>query len=217
MGGTTRHRLPGDKIQITDWQPPSQSMMASQLMEVDQLKSLQTYVANVEAELESHNELKHAIELAVSQPFLPHLFCSRTISEASFTNILFQYSFRASNYYKAMSNWQRKSEYLLREIVKFRTYIESLVAAASAKDVVLARRAERDAELAVIRSNAAAAVTAATVGAASEKKQDDSGSEEVERLQEDSDGMDEYEEAVESRDVTPRQSSMPPTAAVQAA
>jgi len=66
MGGGSRHKMQGDKIQITDWQPPSQSMMASQLMEVDQLKSLQAYVANVEAELESHNELKHAIELAVS-------------------------------------------------------------------------------------------------------------------------------------------------------
>jgi hypothetical protein len=67
--GSTRHKTPGDKAQITDWQPPSQSMMASQLMEVDQLRSLQTYVDNVEAELETHNELKHAIELAVS-PYL---------------------------------------------------------------------------------------------------------------------------------------------------
>jgi hypothetical protein len=66
MGGGSRHKMQGDKIQITDWQPPSQSMMASQLMEIDQLRSLQAYVANVEAELESHNELKHAIELAVS-------------------------------------------------------------------------------------------------------------------------------------------------------
>jgi len=66
MGGSGRHKMPGDKAQITDWQPPSQSMMASQLMEVDQLRSLQTYVDNVEAELETHNELKHAIELAVS-------------------------------------------------------------------------------------------------------------------------------------------------------
>lgn len=71
IGGGSRHKTQGDKIQITDWQPPSQSMMASQLMEVDQLKSLQAYVANVEAELESHNELKHAIELAVS--FCPTL------------------------------------------------------------------------------------------------------------------------------------------------
>lgn len=75
MGGGSRNRMPGDKIQITDWQPPSQSMMASQLMEVDQLKSLQAYVANVEAELETHNELKHAIELAVSFHLLKH--CSR--------------------------------------------------------------------------------------------------------------------------------------------
>jgi hypothetical protein len=66
MGASSRHRMPGDKAQIMDWQPPSQSMMASQLMEVDQLRSLQTYVDNVEAELESHNELKHGIELAVS-------------------------------------------------------------------------------------------------------------------------------------------------------
>lgn len=65
-GGNSRSRMPGDKIQITDWQQPSQSMMASQLMEVDQLKALNAYVSNVEAELETHNELKHAIELAVS-------------------------------------------------------------------------------------------------------------------------------------------------------
>lgn len=65
-GGSTRQRMPGDKVQITDWQPPSQSMMASQLMEVDQLRSLEAYVASVTAELESHNELKHGIELAVS-------------------------------------------------------------------------------------------------------------------------------------------------------
>jgi hypothetical protein len=103
-----------------------------------------------------------------------------------------------------MSNWQRKSEYLLREIVKFRTYIESLNAASIAKEVVLARRAERDAELAVIRSNAAAAVTAATVAAA-----DHAASEEVrERNSLDDEMSDTFEEAVESRDTTPRQSGL---------
>jgi hypothetical protein len=81
-GGSARSRMPGDKAQITDWQPPSQSMMASQLMEVDQLRSLQTYVDNVEAELETHNELKHGIELAVSH-LIPSCF-----SAISFTNIL---------------------------------------------------------------------------------------------------------------------------------
>jgi hypothetical protein len=108
-----------------------------------------------------------------------------------------------------MSNWQRKSEYLLREIVKFRTYIESLTAASTAKEIVLARRAERDAELAVIRSNAAAAVAAA----AADKEAGDAGGE---RLYEDDDDDDSshdvFEESQESRDITPRQSSVPPAA-----
>lgn len=65
-----RPRLPGDKMHLADWQPPTQSMMASQLMEVDQLKALTAYVSHVEAELAKHNELKGAIELAVSVKLL---------------------------------------------------------------------------------------------------------------------------------------------------
>lgn len=42
-----------------------------------------------------------------------------------------------------MTNWQRKSEYLLREVVKFRTYIDSLNTASKSKEDVYARRAER--------------------------------------------------------------------------
>jgi hypothetical protein len=104
-----------------------------------------------------------------------------------------------------MSNWQRKSEYLLREIVKFRTYIESLNAAAIAKDVVLARRAERDAELAIIRSNAAAAVTAATVAAADEATTNDTGK--VEAFH--NDLPDDLEDTSNGGDLTPRNSAMP--------
>lgn len=66
VGGSSRQRLPGDKVHITEWAPPSQSIMASQLPEADQLRSLVNYVSNVEAELEKHHELKHGIELAVS-------------------------------------------------------------------------------------------------------------------------------------------------------
>jgi hypothetical protein len=107
-----------------------------------------------------------------------------------------------------MSNWQRKSEYLLREIVKFRTYIESLTAASVAKEIVLARRAERDAELAVIRSNAAAAVAAAA--------DKEAGNAAGERMDDDDDDStyDVFEESQESRDITPRQSSVPPAAVV---
>ena len=66
-GFGSRPRLPGDKVMLAEWHPPSQSMMASQLMEVDQLKALVAYVGNVEAELARHNELKQGIELAVSK------------------------------------------------------------------------------------------------------------------------------------------------------
>ena len=68
-GFGSRPRLPGDKVQLAEWHPPSQSMMASQLLEVDQLKALTAYVSNVEAELARHNELKQGIELAVSSLF----------------------------------------------------------------------------------------------------------------------------------------------------
>lgn len=108
-----------------------------------------------------------------------------------------------------MSNWQRKSDYLLREIVKFRTYAESLQAAALAREKVLARRAEREAELAVIRARAAAEQAPVVV-------------EEVERLplpdeDLDGEGEEEFEDAMEGRDVTPRGSEVPPAAAVAAA
>lgn len=40
-----------------------------------------------------------------------------------------------------MANWERKSSYLLREIVKFRTYIDSLEAAQVQKEKIYASRA----------------------------------------------------------------------------
>ena len=59
-------KLPGDKIIINDWTPPQQSMVASALMEVDQLRQLVGYVRNIEEELQRHNELRGPMLLAVS-------------------------------------------------------------------------------------------------------------------------------------------------------
>lgn len=42
-----------------------------------------------------------------------------------------------------MANWEKKSSYLLREIVKFRTYIDSLQAAETRKQEIYLERAER--------------------------------------------------------------------------
>ena len=64
--GSVRPKLPGDKAVISDWSPPPQSMVASALMEVDQLRALTTYVKNIEDELQKHNELRGPMLLAVS-------------------------------------------------------------------------------------------------------------------------------------------------------
>lgn len=64
--GAMKPRLPGDKVTLADWSPPAQSMMASNLMEVDQLRALSDYVKNVEEELSRHNELRAPMLIAVS-------------------------------------------------------------------------------------------------------------------------------------------------------
>lgn len=102
-----RPKLPADRVNISDWAPPQQSMVASNLSEEDQLKALQDYVQSTENEFQRHNERRPAMILAFSP--------------------------RHPNASKAMSNFERKSSYLLREIVKFRTYIDSLHAAMEQK------------------------------------------------------------------------------------
>lgn len=114
--GSMRPKLPGDKMTVHEWSPPQQSMMASQLMEVDQLRTLQIYVKNVEDELAKHNELRVAMQFA--------------------------FSIRHPNTAKAMANWEKKSSYLLREIVKFKTYVDSLLHGQKEKERVLRMRGE---------------------------------------------------------------------------
>ena len=46
-----------------------------------------------------------------------------------------------------MANWERKSSYLLREIVKFRTYIDSLTAAQNLKNKIYAEREASEEEV----------------------------------------------------------------------
>ncbi|KAF1928871.1 uncharacterized protein M421DRAFT_420107 [Didymella exigua CBS 183.55] len=112
--GTPRARLPGDKVVLSDWSPPTASMMASNLMEVDQLRALTDYVKNIEGELAHHNELR--------------------------APLLITFSPRHPNSSKAMANWEGKSQYLLREIVKFRTYIDTLTLAQNQKEKIYAER-----------------------------------------------------------------------------
>jgi len=54
-----------------------------------------------------------------------------------------------------MANWERKSQYLLREIVKFRTYIDTLTLAQTQKQKIYADREARGEELAKAAAAAA--------------------------------------------------------------
>ncbi|CAM1504274.1 Fc.00g018650.m01.CDS01 [Cosmosporella sp. VM-42] len=109
-----RGRLPGDRVHIADWAPPTQSMRPSNASETEQLETLEAYVKGVEAELQVHNQLRSPMLLAFSP--------------------------RANNATKSMNNWERKSAYLLREIVKFRTYVDCLHQAEARKQEIYAER-----------------------------------------------------------------------------
>jgi hypothetical protein len=85
------------------------------------LKTLVAYVSGIEDELQKHNQLRSPMLLA----FTP----------------------RHPNATKAMANWEKKSSYLLREIVKFRTYIDSLHGAEQTKKRIYAERAAEKALL----------------------------------------------------------------------
>ena len=111
---TGRGKLPGDRIHIASWAPPSQSLRPSNAPEHEQLETLQAYVKSIGDELETHNQLRSPMLLA----FTP----------------------RGHNAGKAMANWERKSAYLLREIVKFRTYVDCLTAAEARKQEIYAER-----------------------------------------------------------------------------
>jgi hypothetical protein len=131
-------RLPGDKANISEWRPPASSMVSSVLMEVDQRKALQAYVDAVEDDLKKHNDLRSLMGSAVSYyfEFRKQQACSNSA----------QFSPRHPNAAKAMANWERKSAYLLKEIVKFRTYIEALNQAGVHKDKIYEERDQRKAE-----------------------------------------------------------------------
>jgi len=122
---SNKPRLPGDRALIADWRPPAASMLPSQLLEVDQLRSLKAYITSVEAELEKHNELRHAIPMA--------------------------YTANGAKLGKVMTNWERKSSHLLREVVKFRTYVEALEKAMRDRERVYEERSVREEEDAAVK------------------------------------------------------------------
>lgn len=59
----------------------------------------------------------------------------------------FQYQPRSSNAHKAQANWERRSQHLLTELVKYQTYVETL---RSAMALRLKKRGEKALERALV-------------------------------------------------------------------
>ncbi len=93
-----------ERIYINEWKPPQLPTVPSTLKEEEQLERIVRHVATIELELTAHHELR--------EPMLQ------------------LYSPRGANYAKALANWEKKSNHLLQELVKYQCYIESLKNAA---------------------------------------------------------------------------------------
>ncbi|KAI0332360.1 hypothetical protein GY45DRAFT_1344763 [Cubamyces sp. BRFM 1775] len=124
-----------DRTFINEWKPPLPPTVPSLHDEETQLEALQKHVAHLKEELQQHNELR--------------------------TPMTQLYPSRSSNAQKAMSNWEKKSQYLLTEIVKYESYIDSLQAAMSLR---LKKRGEKALEKALVVSSPSADDSAAVKG-----------------------------------------------------
>ncbi|KAI0821612.1 hypothetical protein BC628DRAFT_1329136 [Trametes gibbosa] len=113
-----------DRTSINDWKPPLPPTVASPHDEETQMEALQKHVSHLKEDLQQHNELRTP---------MTHL-----------------YQPRSSNAQKATTNWEKKSQYLLTEIVKYESYIDSLQAAMSLR---LKRRGEKALEKALTPSS----------------------------------------------------------------
>ncbi|KAM6502301.1 hypothetical protein JOM56_002278 [Amanita muscaria] len=109
-----------DKIYINDWKPPLPPAVASTHDEETQLEALRKHVVYLKNDLERHNELREPMA-TLYQP-------------------------RTATALKAQSNWEKKSQYILTEIVKYESYIDSLQSAMSLR---LKKRGEKALERAL--------------------------------------------------------------------
>ncbi|KAL1717370.1 hypothetical protein EV715DRAFT_203332 [Schizophyllum commune] len=109
-----------DRTIINEWKAPIPSAVSSVHDEETQLEALQKHVENMKADLQMHNELREPM-MQLYQPKSP-------------------------NAMKALGNWEKKSQYLLTEIVKYDSYIDSLQAAMALR---LKKRGEKALEKAL--------------------------------------------------------------------
>jgi len=114
-----------ERITISEWKPPLAPSIPSTLDEELQLEALKKHVAALMQELQEHNELRGPM--------------------------MALYPSRSQNSAKALSNWEKRSQYLLAEHVKYESYVDSLQAAMALR---FKKRGEKALEHA-LRSDAA--------------------------------------------------------------
>ncbi|KAK0461134.1 uncharacterized protein EV420DRAFT_1331494 [Desarmillaria tabescens] len=109
-----------DRVYINEWKAPLPPTVSSEHDEETQMEALKKHVESMKKDLKKHNELR--------EPMLA------------------LYQARSTSVVKAQSNWEKKSKYLLTEIVKYDLYIDSLQAAMSLR---LKKRGEKALERAL--------------------------------------------------------------------
>lgn len=102
-----KQAMPGDKVIIKEWRATGHSMVVSDLNEDFQLTSLQNYVVRADTELECHAALRSKI----AESFSPG----------------------TNNWTRAHNNWERKSQYLTQQSVRYKVYVETLQRATADK------------------------------------------------------------------------------------
>lgn len=91
---------PGDRVTIKEWRPSGQSLIVSDLNEEKQAANLRDYVSVAEKNLASHNALRPRLVQA--------------------------YSPNSPNFVKAHTNWERKSQHLLQQYIRYKIYVDCL-------------------------------------------------------------------------------------------
>lgn len=98
--GSNSRRKPGDRLAISEWKPSGQTMVVSDLNEDLQQVNIQNYVERAEKELEYHNALRN--------------------------KLLASFSAGSQNLARAQANWERKSQYLLQQVIRYKVYSDAL-------------------------------------------------------------------------------------------
>ncbi|KAA1471675.1 hypothetical protein DENSPDRAFT_837715 [Dentipellis sp. KUC8613] len=110
-----------DRTSINEWKAPQPPSVPSTHDEETQLEALRKHVTSLTNELQEHNELR--------------------------APMMALYPARSANASKALGNWEKKSQYLLTEIVKYESYIDSLQSAMALR---LKKRGEKALERALV-------------------------------------------------------------------